>query len=393
MESDRNIHLNTLIKFSCVVFLCFMIVLPPLSHALWEGEIKSFSADQVIISSDGKVMSTSKLYITPDAYRMDGLPTGGQGDVTRNLTFLGFKKLKRKYVYNHDKKLFFESQLDEDYILKNLRSYEHKNVDSEKVLGEEKVSGYKCVKKEVTTTMTIMGLKITNTQILWQSDKFEFPLRIRMEKGQIMEFRNIDTGKPSKKLFKRPAGYKKVNNMMTVMGIDFAAMAREKAKSDDKDHKQAQKNINDINVEEMMATMKQAMGENADPEQLAKIQQIMSQAMNLAKQINMEKGAANGLWKIIPERPGDKVGTEIKSPNVYTVTMGTNASLKQVFTFYKQKLQPKGWKDGGMFIQNGQGTFSMTKGQQRLMIAWADNPGMEGNYKLFYNIKLNGPDI
>ena len=393
MEYDRNIHRSTLIKFSCVVFLCLMIALPPLSHALWEGEIKSFSADQVIISSDGKVMSTSKLYITPDAYRMDGLPTGGQGDVTRNLTFLGLKKLKRQYVYNHDKKLFFESQLDEDDMLKNLKSYEYKNVDSEKVLGEEKVSGYKCVKKEVTTTMTIMGLKITNTQILWQSDKFKFPLRIRMEKGQIMEFRNIDTGKPSKKLFKRPAGYKKVNNMMTVMGMDFAAMAGEKAKSDDKDHKQAQKNINDINVEEMMATMKQTMGENADPEQLAKMQQIMSQAMNQAKQINMEKGAANGLWKIIPERPGDKVGTEIKSPNVYTVTMGTNASLKQVFTFYKQKLQPKGWKDGGMFIQNGQGTFSMTKGQQRLMIALADNPGMEGNYKLFYNITLNGPDI
>lgn len=309
-------------------------------------------------------MSTSKLYITPDAFRMDGLPMGGQGGITRNLSILGFKKLNRQYIYNHDKKLFFESQLDEDGMLEKMKSYE--NVDSENVLGKEKVSGYKCVKKEVTTTMTMMGTKITSTEILWQSDKFEFPLRIQMEKGQIMEFRNIDMGKPSKKLFRRPTGYKKVNNMMAVMGMDFAAIAREKAESEEEGQQAAPEDISGVDVEEMMATMKQAMGENADPEQMAQIQQIMAQAMNRAKQINMDKGAANGLWKIIPKRPGDKVGSEMKSPNVFTVTMGTNASLKQVFTFYEQRLKPKGWKDGGMYIQDGQGTFSMMKVDDRI---------------------------
>ena len=298
-----------------------------------------------------------------------------------------------KESFEH-KKLFFESQLDEGDMLKKLKSYE--NVDSEKILGNEKVSGYKCVKKEVTTTMTMMGMKHTNTEILWQSDKFEFPLRIQMEDGQIMEFRNIDKEKPSKKIFRRPTGYKKVNNMMAVMGMDFAAMAkRDMASDDDKKEQEAasQQNIKNLNVEEMMAAMKQAMGKDADPEQVAQMQQIMAQAMNQTKQINMEKGAANELWKIIPKRPGDKVGSEIKSPNTYTVTMGSNASLKQIFTFYEQKLKPNGWKDGGMFIQDGMGTFAMTKGEQRLMIAWADNPGMEGNYKLFYNLKLHGPDI
>ena len=391
MESDSTIHRSTWTKFFWVVLLCFMVA-PSLSYALFGGKIEDFSADQVMISPDGKVMSTSKLYITKDAYRLDGLPMGGQGGMTQNLTILGFKKQNKQYIYNHDKKLFFESQLDENDMLEKMKSNE--NVDSEKVLGKEKVSGYKCVKKEVTTTMTMMGMKHTSTQILWQSDKFEFPLRIRMEEGQIMEFRNIDTGKPSKKLFRRPAGYKKADNMMAVMGMDFAAMAREKRASRNKSRQPApQKNINDVNVEEMMANMKQAMGENADPEQVAQMQQIMAQAMNRTKQINMDKGAANGLWKIIPKRPGDKIGSEMKSPNIYTVTMGSNASLKQVFTFYKQKLKPEGWKDGGMFIQDGMGTFAMVRGEQRLMIAWADNPGMEGNYKLFYNLKLHGPDI
>ena len=392
MKSDHTIHRFTWINFFWVALLCFMVS-PSSSHALFGGKIESFSADQVVISPDGKVMSTSKLYITPDAYRMDGLPMGGQGGVTRNLSILGFKKQNKQYIYNHDKKLFFESQLDEDDMLKKMKSYE--NVDSEKILGKEKVSGYKCVKKEVTTTMTMMGMKHTSTEILWQSDKFEFPLRIQMKDGRIMEFRNIDTDKPSKKLFRRPAGYKRVNNMMAVMGMDFAAMAREEAKSDDEDETESapQQNVADMNMEEMMATMKQAMGENADSEQMAQIQQIMAQAMNQARQINMDKGAANGLWKIIPKRPGDKVGSEMKSPNVYTVTMGTNALLRQVFTFYEQKLKPEGWKDKGMFIQDGQGTFSMMKGERMLMIASADNPGMEGAYKLFYNLKLNGPDI
>ena len=391
MESVNPIHRSTWTKLFWVALLCFMVA-PPSSYALFGGRIENFSADQVMISPDGKVMSTSKLYVTPDAYRMDGLPTGG--NVTRNLSVLGFKKLNKQYVYNHDKKLFFESQLDEEDMLKKLKSYE--NVDSEKILGNEKVSGYKCVKKEVTTTMTMMGMKHTSTEILWQSDKFEFPLRVQMEDSRMMEFRNINTGKPSKKFFRRPTGYKKVNNMMAVMGMDFAAMAKRDIASDDDKEEQgaaSQQNIKNLDVEEMMAAMKQAMGENADPEQVAQMQQVMAQAMNQARQINMDKGAANELWKIIPKRPGDKVGPEIKSPNTYTVTMGSNASLKQVFTFYEQKLKPKGWKDGGMFVQDGMGTFSMTKGKQRLVIAWADNSNMEGNYKLFYNLKLSGPDI
>ena len=392
MKSDRNTYPTTLIKFFWIALalLCLMVSTSP-SHALWEGEITSFSADQVMISPAGKVLSTTKLYITPEAYRMDGMPIDSREGVTRNLTFLGFKKQNKQYIYNHDKKLYFESQLDEDDMLQKLKSSE--NIDSERILGKEKVSGYKCVKKEVTKTMTMMGTTHTSTEILWQSDKFEFPLRIRQEDGQIMEFRNIDTDEPAKKLFRRPTGYKRVDNMMAVMGMDFAAMAQEREVSDNENRKPAQNNINDVNMNEVMANMRQAMGENTDPEQMAQLQQIMSQAMGQAGQVDMNEGAATGLWKIIPQRPGDKVGTEIKSPNVYNVIMGTNASLNQVFNFYAQKLKSKGWKDGGMYIQDGQGTLSMMKGEQMLTIAWADNPGMEGNYTLFYNLKLNSPGI
>ena len=91
MKSDRIIHSSKWIKFLGVALFCFMIS-PSLSHAFLDGKIENFSADQVIISPDGKVMTSSKLYITKDTYRMDGLPMGGQGGLTRNLTILGLKK-------------------------------------------------------------------------------------------------------------------------------------------------------------------------------------------------------------------------------------------------------------------------------------------------------------
>lgn len=90
MKLNSTIHSSKWVKFLGAAFFCFMLF-PSSSHAFFWGEIKSFSADQVVLSPDGKVMSTTKVYGTPDAYRMDGMPIGDvQGGVTQNLTFLGF---------------------------------------------------------------------------------------------------------------------------------------------------------------------------------------------------------------------------------------------------------------------------------------------------------------
>jgi len=231
MKSNHIIKGGKWIKFLMVALFCLMMS-PTLSHAFFWGKVKNFSADQVVISPKGKVMSTTKLYGTQDAYRMDGMPVGGKG-VSRDLTFLGFQKQNKQYIYNHKKKLYFESRLNEDDILRAAKAY--KNPDSEQILGKEKVSGYMCVKKKVTSTMRVMGIKNTSTVILWQSDKFEFPLRTQDENGQIVEFRKIKTNKPSAKLFILPKGYKKVNSMMAVMGMDFATMVGKEEKDDDYD--------------------------------------------------------------------------------------------------------------------------------------------------------------
>lgn len=392
MESNRIIHSGKWIKFLGVAFFCFMLF-PSSSQAFFWGKINSFSANQVVLSPDGKVMSTTKLYCTPDAYRMDGMPMGGkEGGKIPNLTFLGFQKLDKQYIYNHDIKVYFESQLDENDILRAAKAY--KNPDSEQILGNEKVSGYECVKKEVTSTMTVMGTNITNTIILWKSDKFEMPLRTQDENGRIVEIRNIDTSEPSKKLFRRLPGYKKVDNMMAAMGMDFAAMIKQEVAEDDDDEEEQEKleansqNIEDFNIEGVRETLQEVLGADASPEEMARFEQMMGHMENQLKQTSMKEGAAQGLWAIVPKRPGDKIGQEIKTSGAYQAIMGTTASLQEVFTFYEKELVPQGWNDHGMYIQDGMGAFTLMTEEHMLVISYAENPGMEGNYKFFYNVKL-----
>ena len=366
--------------FAMALALCFTV--SP-SHALFGGKVDSFSAENVEIAPNGKVVNISKIYMTPDAMRMDGMPgQGGQGMPKMDLSVLVLKKQNKQYFYNHDKKLVFESPVDDEISKAGYKAMD--NIESEKVLGKEKVSGYKCVKKEVVTSMNVMGQTIKNKLIVWESDRFEMPLRTQDEDGAIQEMRNIKTGKPSKKLFRPLTGYKKVDNMMAVMGMDFKAMM---AQENAKEAEVQPQNMEEIDTKKMMEQMSQAMGDNMSPEQKAQMMQIMSQAMAQTNQKNVGQGASKDLFKIIPRRAGDKVGYEMKINNILDVILGTNSTLQQVFDFYGKKLSAKGWKDGGTFIQNGQGTKSMSKGDQTILFAWADKPtDMKGNYKLYYNI-------
>lgn len=94
--------------------LVSLLVLPPLSFAWHGGKIESFSADQVVMSPAGEEISSSRIHVTPDAYRMDGIPGGGMNaEAGTDITVLGFKKQNRQYIYNHSKKLVFESRMDE----------------------------------------------------------------------------------------------------------------------------------------------------------------------------------------------------------------------------------------------------------------------------------------
>jgi len=368
-----------------VIILVFLI--SP-SYALFGGKIDSFSANNVQIDPSGKVTHTGKLYMTPDAMRMDGMPGMGQEGMPEvNLSILVLKKQDKQYVYNHDKKLVFESPVEEDMLQGGYKDMD--NIESEKVLGKEKVSGYKCVKKEVVTSFKSMGMTVKSKLLVWENKKFEFPLRTQDEDGGIQEMRNIKTGKPPKKIFKPLSGYKKVNNMMALMGMDFGAMMKPDADTDADEKTDTPKQAGeDVDVSQMMEQMKQALGGNVDQDQMKQMEQMMTQAMAHAKQTSTSKGAADALWQVIPKRSGDKIGSELKTPYVLNVVMGTTADLQIVFKYYQNKLKPKGWKDGGMHLQNERGSMHMMKGDRSLTISSAENPGMQGKFTLFYNIQL-----
>ena len=242
MTLERRMFTGLRLAFLGISFFFFMLSAFP-TEVFSNGKIASYSADMVMIKPDGEISGTAKLYITPEAYRMDGMLLGaGQHGMPKDMTTLGLKDQNRQFIYNHDKKLVYESDFDEQEMMKRLNTYQ--DAESEVVLGKEKVSGYTCVKKKVTTTTTVMGMKVTSTQITWQSDRFEMPLRTQTEEGYVSELRNIDTKKPSAKVFHPLTGYTPVGNIVAVMGMDFSAggersREREKPKQAEKVEEEA----------------------------------------------------------------------------------------------------------------------------------------------------------
>ncbi len=404
------------IKLRLILFTTLILsVAATPALALFSSKVKHFSADMVTIEPSGKVVNTGTLHVSDDVIRMDGIGSmmGPQkSQEAPDLSMLTFQDKGIMYFYNHDKKLVYEGPLEEEDMMAGYKAMD--NIESEKVLGKEKVSGYKCVKKEVVTRMQVMGRTIKNKLIVWESDQFEFPLRSKMDDGSIQEMRNIKEGKPPKKLMQPLTGYTKVGSMMAVMGMDFGAMmAQESAMEEEKEtqtmpktahqgwsNKAAdatpspdQQNQEQMDISKMMEQMSQAMGENMGPEEKAQMMQAMNQAMNQANQTKEGPGAAKRIWQIIPRKPGDKVGSELKTTNVLNVSMGSRAPLTDVFDFYKNKLTARGWKDQGMYLQNGQGSMHMTKGQQSLTISSEENSGIKGNFSTFYMMQLNGPNL
>ena len=366
-----------------IVSAIFFVLVTTPCHALLGGKVENFSAENFAIKADGTVVKTGKVYVTPDAVRMDGMPWGGGRDMPRmNLSLLILKKQNQQYFYNHDKKLVFVSPVD-DESLKAL-SKDVGDSQSEKVVGKEKVSGYNCVKKEVVTTFEAMGRSFESKVTVWQSDRFDFPLRTRDEEGNVQEMRHIKTGKPPEKLFRPLTGYKQVDTMMAVMGMDFSEM-----RSDEENLPQEE--IQDVDPEKLKEGLEQLMGgKNTNPEQMSQVKQAILNAVERTRQIDMNPGAADPMWKIIPKRSGDRVGNELKTPDFYNATLGTRSTFQEVCDDYEGRLTAEGWQKGGGWVQDGQGFLKLATKERELMISSAENPGIDGRFKCFYSLQL-GP--
>jgi hypothetical protein len=175
-------------------------------------KVNDFTADQVTVGADGKILSQSKVYFSGGKMRLeDAMPQSGT-----KLIMISRGDLKKMYMINADKKSYTETEVDENEFSGLAMS--HVKSRKEKALGEETVNGYRCAKKEIEAQVEVMGFKSTSRTVVWQSPKFDMPLRTRGEDGHVTELRNIQEAKPASDLFEVPAGHSRVANMMELMG-------------------------------------------------------------------------------------------------------------------------------------------------------------------------------
>lgn len=209
--------------------LCFVAVLVMFSglsaYALLGGKITKYTADQVMIDSNGKIQHQGKLYVMPDKMRMDGISQKGEGSIV--MIFRRDKNIG--WTLNPEKKLYMEKPFNE----KEMEQASKKFIDSrnEKVLGTENVNGFKCTKKEIETTVEFMGFKRTSKTIVWISTRLDMPIRTKSQDGSMTELRNIKEGSPASKYFEIPKEYKKVSNMMELMGMDMSGQEEKPSKA------------------------------------------------------------------------------------------------------------------------------------------------------------------
>jgi hypothetical protein len=65
------------------------------------------------------------------------------------------------------------------------------DVEAERGVGEETVSGFPGVKKEVDQEIDFKKAEKTVTSTVWLSDRLNLPLRVKTPDGQVFEPRNI----------------------------------------------------------------------------------------------------------------------------------------------------------------------------------------------------------
>jgi hypothetical protein len=89
--------------------------------------------------------------------------------------------------------------------------------------------------KEIETTVEFMGYKRTEKTIVWISERLDMPLRTKSQEGSMTELRNIKEGSQDNKYFEIPKEYKKVSNMMELMGMDMSGYEEKPPKDSGED--------------------------------------------------------------------------------------------------------------------------------------------------------------
>lgn len=221
-----------------VLSMAVVLFLATAAPALPDGKITAFTADQVHLDPGGKIISTGKLYVTPDKMAMSGMPAGQEG---QTLSVIYFTNEKRQSTLNPQKKLYFEGPLDNQKLMRDMKAL--KTDETEKILGTETISGFKCTKKQMESTMEFMGMRRKIEHTVWVTENLDMPVRTQTEDGSITELRNLVKGMPAATYFEIPRDYKKVPSMMMVMGMEFSEDEGEDGELEQEDSRPANRSF------------------------------------------------------------------------------------------------------------------------------------------------------
>ena len=191
--------------FLCLVLLMMICGLTTVAHA---EMMKSFSATQVVVHETGAIENSGKLYMHKGKIRFEMRSPAGSGQ----WIIISRPDINKHWMVNPEKKMYFEQSYSPEEIQSLLHTIAEKN--SEKILSEETIQGFKCKKMAVTTHMNVPGMEESLTTVVWQSGEFPVPIRAIDAKGRILEFRDIKAEIPDKALFDLPADYEKAETMV-----------------------------------------------------------------------------------------------------------------------------------------------------------------------------------
>ncbi len=161
------------------------------------AQAAEFSA--VIVSKSVGHERQGKIYVKGDNARQEFSTPGGT-----SVTILRLDK-KVMWMLIPGQKTYMEMPFDKEAFAKALNI--PKDEVTKKLLGTEKLNGYKTEKYE--TTVMAAGGELKST--MWLSKKLGIPIRIESaDKSFTQDYKDIKEGGVSDALFEIPAGYQKM---------------------------------------------------------------------------------------------------------------------------------------------------------------------------------------
>ncbi|HDR50427.1 MAG TPA: DUF4412 domain-containing protein [Mariniphaga anaerophila] len=355
---------------------------------------QSFSSDMIVTLSSGQVMFKGEIFVTPQATRMDWK----QG--SSNLSSIRLEQENTEYLYNHDKKVYYEMDLNEDEevsnFLKSVNDYEE--IEE---LGREKVGGLNCKKKKVKSSFQVMGMNVTSEMLIWQADGIDIPIRSEGEEGTVTELKNISKKPPSPKHFQPLKGYKRVNNMMEVMEfggmdfdmgeLDYSEKRRGEGHAPDGKNLNRSGNVEVIDLDQIYENATSMLKPVfTDKDEYEEMKEMLAVAVDEAKEMDFSEGSAEMMWSVIPQRKGDIVESEFRVRNMYGAQLQTSSTMEDVCSFYEKELKSKGWKVEYNAVFDGEGVLRFQNSEYSFTISSGD---IENNKRLKnYTLQLS-PDF